>query len=84
VAAGSLIQLLFWMGMVSMNLAVLNLLPIPILDGGHLFFLLIEKLKGSPVSTRIQFASMQIAMILFLSLALYVTWNDITRLFSGF
>ena len=33
--------------MVSMNLAVLNLLPIPILDGGHLFFLLIEKLKGS-------------------------------------
>ena len=72
------------MGMVSMNLAVLNLLPIPILDGGHLFFLLIEKLKGSPVSTRIQFASMQIAMILFLSMALYVTWNDITRLFSGF
>ena len=84
VAAGSLIQLLFWMGMVSMNLAVLNLLPIPILDGGHLFFLLIEKLKGSPVSTRIQFASMQVAMILFLSMALYVTWNDITRLFSGF
>ncbi|MEE3297193.1 MAG: RIP metalloprotease RseP [Planctomycetota bacterium] len=84
VAAGSLVQLLFWMGMVSMNLAVLNLLPIPILDGGHLFFLLIEKLKGSPVSTRIQFASMQVAMILFLSMALYVTWNDITRLFSGF
>ena len=83
-AAGSLVQLLFWMGMVSMNLAVLNLLPIPILDGGHLFFLLIEKLKGSPVSTRIQFASMQVAMILFLSMALYVTWNDITRLFSGF
>jgi len=36
------------------------------------------------VSTRIQFASMQIAMVLFLSMALYVTWNDITRLFSGF
>ncbi|MFP6737391.1 MAG: site-2 protease family protein [Planctomycetota bacterium] len=84
VAEGSLIQLLFWMGMVSMNLAVLNLLPIPILDGGHLFFLLIEKLKGSPVSIRIQTVSMQIAMILFLSLALYVTWNDIKRVFFGF
>ena len=84
VAEGSLIQLLFWMGMVSMNLAVLNLLPIPILDGGHLFFLLIEKLKGSPVSIRIQTIAMQIAMILFLSLALYVTWNDIKRVFFGF
>lgn len=84
VAEGSLIQLLFWMGMVSMNLAVLNLLPIPILDGGHLSFLLVEKLKGSPVSTKIQYASMQVALILFLSLALYVTWNDIRRLFSGF
>ncbi len=84
VAEGSLVQLLFWMGMVSMNLAVLNLLPIPILDGGHLFFLLLEKMKGSPVSTKIQFASMQVALVLFLSLALYVTWNDITRLIFGF
>ena len=84
VAEGSLVQLLFWMGMVSMNLAVLNLLPIPILDGGHLFFLLLEKMKGSPVSTKIQFASMQVALVLFLSLALYVTWNDISRLIFGF
>ena len=84
VAEGSLVQLLFWMGMVSMNLAVLNLLPIPILDGGHLFFLLLEKMKGSPVSTKIQFASMQVALVLFLSLALYVPWNDITRLIFGF
>ena len=68
----------------SWHRAGLHRLPHPLLDGGHLFFLLIEKLKGSPVSTRSQFASMQVAMILFLSMALYVTWNDITRLFSGF
>ena len=41
-------------------------------------------MKGSPVSTKIQFASMQVALVLFLSLALYVTWNDISRLIFGF
>jgi len=80
-AAWSLIQLLFWMGMVSINLAVLNLLPIPILDGGHLFYLLIEKVTGSPVNRKIQEALMLIFFALFILLALYVTFHDIDRIF---
>ncbi len=46
--------LLFFLGLISINLAVINFLPIPIVDGGHIVFLIIEKLKGSPVSGRVQ------------------------------
>ena len=65
--------------MLSMNRAFLNVLPIPVLDGGHLFFLLIEKLKGSPVSEKIFGYSQMAGLIVILSLMLYVTYNDIMR-----
>jgi len=69
----------FFLCVLSMNLAFLNVLPIPLLDGGHLFFLLIEKLKGSPVSERVMGYSQLVGLVLILSLFVYVMTNDIQR-----
>ncbi|MFT5154735.1 MAG: regulator of sigma E protease, partial [Planctomycetota bacterium] len=58
-----------------------NVLPIPVLDGGHLFFLLIEGIKGSPVSERTLGYSQIVGLVLILSLMVYVTYNDVARWF---
>lgn len=77
-------KLLFILCMLSMNLAFINVLPIPVLDGGHLFFLLVEKIKGSPVSERVLGYSQVVGAVLILSLMIYVTYNDLVRwFFSG-
>jgi regulator of sigma E protease len=73
-------KLLFFLGLLSINLAIINLLPIPILDGGHLLFLFIEKVKGSPVSETGQAFAQWAGLLILLSLMVYVTWNDIWRL----
>lgn len=73
---------LFFLAMLSINLAVINLLPIPVLDGGHLMFLLIEKAKGSPVNARVHGYSQIIGVAFVLMLLIYVTYNDILRLFQ--
>lgn len=73
------IKFFFFLCLVSINLAFLNVLPIPVLDGGHLFFLVIEKLKGSPVSNRVLGTSQAIGVVLLLSLMVYVTYNDLVR-----
>lgn len=71
----------FWfLALLSLNLAFLNILPIPVLDGGHLLFLLIERIKGSPVSTRVLSYSQVLGLVFVLLLVLYVTYNDILRL----
>lgn len=82
-AGMGLAKLFFFLCMLSVNLAFLNVLPIPVLDGGHLAFLLIEKLKGSPVSERVQSASQVVGMVLVGLLILYVTFNDIQRLIQN-
>lgn len=71
--------LLEFMALLSVNLAVLNILPIPVLDGGHLIFLLVEKLKGSPVSIKTRLIAQQIGLAFMLILIVFVTFNDITR-----
>ena len=81
-ASEGLSKLFFFLCMLSMNLAFLNVLPIPVLDGGHLFFLLVEKVKGSPVSERVLGYSQMVGIVLILSLMVYVTFNDIRRLFG--
>ena len=73
------IDFLVFLCLVSINLAFLNVLPIPVLDGGHLFFLIIEKLKGSPVSNRVLGTSQAVGVVLLLSLMVYVTYNDLVR-----
>jgi regulator of sigma E protease len=73
-------NLLFLLALISINLGVFNLLPFPILDGGHIFFLLIEGIRGRPVSDRIQNSVHMVAFFLLISLALFVTYNDLLRL----
>lgn len=72
-------SLFFFMALLSVNLAVLNVLPIPILDGGHLVFLALEKVKGSPVSVRARMIAQQVGLVILLGLILMVTYNDILR-----
>ena len=62
--------------LLSLNLAVLNLLPIPILDGGHIVFLAIEGLRGRPISLRIREMSMQVGMVLLIGLMVFATYKD--------
>lgn len=76
-------SLFFFMAVLSVNLAVLNILPIPMLDGGHLMFLIIEKLRGSPLSMKAKGVAQQIGVVLLLSLILFVTYNDIMRFING-
>lgn len=72
-------KLLFFLCMLSVNLAFINVLPIPVLDGGHLFFLIVEKIKGSPVSERVLGYSQMIGLVMILTLMIYVTFNDVVR-----
>ena len=74
---------LWLVAFISLNLAVLNLLPIPILDGGHLVFLGAELVQRRPVSRRIQEVAQLTGLVLLLALVIYVTKNDILRYFPG-
>jgi regulator of sigma E protease len=76
-------NLLFFIALISINLAILNILPIPVLDGGHLLFFTIELLIGRPVSIRIREVSQQAGMFVLILLMIFVFYNDITRIFSG-
>ena len=67
--------------LLSINLGLINLLPIPILDGGHIFFFLIEILKGRPVSEKNRERASQVGLFMLLSLMVFVFYNDITRIF---
>lgn len=72
-------HLLYFMGSLSVSLFVLNLLPIPVLDGGHLLFLLIERLKGSPLKTAVKERMTQVGLALLLVLMTFVIIQDIQR-----
>lgn len=70
------------MGLISVNLFILNLLPIPVLDGGHLLFYGIEALKGAPVSIKKMEIAQQVGLVLLMSLMVFALFNDFTRLFG--
>jgi len=72
-----------FMALVSISLAVLNLLPIPILDGGHLLYYLVEIVKRGPLSERSMEIGQQIGLALLLMLMVFAFYNDINRLISG-
>ncbi|UCG15855.1 MAG: RIP metalloprotease RseP [Phycisphaerales bacterium] len=72
-------QMLFFLAMISANLAVINFLPLPIVDGGHMIFLIIEKVKGSPISIKIQMATQVVGLALIITLFLYVTLQDLMK-----
>ncbi len=75
-----LISFLMFLAIISISLAVLNLLPIPILDGGHLLFYIIEFFKGSPLSDEAQLFGQKLGMALLISLMFLAFYNDIERL----
>lgn len=80
VAQRSLPELLFFFAVISANLAVLNFLPMPIVDGGIMVFLLIEWITGKPVSAAVQNAATLIGLVMIGSVFLLVTFNDLSRL----
>jgi regulator of sigma E protease len=79
-AAAGLSHFLFFLGAISLSLGILNLLPIPVLDGGHLFYYLIELVKGSPVSEQVQIAGQYFGLIALAGLMSLAFVNDILRL----
>jgi regulator of sigma E protease len=74
------VHLLNFIALISVNLAVLNLLPIPVLDGGHIFFFLIESILGRPLSLRKVEIATRVGMIALLTLMVVVIYNDVMRL----
>ena len=77
------ISFLSLLGLLSLSLGVLNLLPIPVLDGGHLFYYLIEMIKGSPVNDSVQMIGQKIGLFLILMLTFLVIFNDVVRLYNA-
>ena len=67
--------------MLSANLGVMNLLPLPALDGGRLLFMIIEVLRGKPVDQKMEGFVHMIGMILLMILMVFILFNDISRLF---
>jgi membrane-associated protease RseP (regulator of RpoE activity) len=80
IAQISWIEMMYFLAFLSANLAVINFLPLPVVDGGLMVFLLIEKIKGSPVSLRVQIATQMLGLALILTTFLVVTYNDINTL----
>ncbi len=74
-----LTQFLSTMALISINLFVLNLLPVPVLDGGHLVFSAIEVIKGAPLSMRKMEIAQQVGMVLLLCLMVFALFNDFSR-----
>lgn len=74
---------LYFLAVVSISLGVLNLLPIPLLDGGHLMYYLIEMVKGSPLSEHVQLVLQRFGIAALLMLMVLAFYNDINRLMGG-
>ncbi len=76
------IYLIQFTALLSINLAIINILPFPALDGGRLLFLLIEKIKGRPVKQEVEAVFHNLGFILLMALVVWVTFKDILKLFS--
>jgi regulator of sigma E protease len=73
----------FMIAFVSINLGIINLLPIPVLDGGYLLFFLIEGITGKPIEGRPREIAQQIGLFLLIALMLFAFYNDLVRVFTG-
>ncbi len=82
VAQAGWVKFLFFLAIISANLAVINFLPLPIVDGGLMVFLLIEKIKGSPVSMKVQVATQVVGLFLIIGMFLFVTYQDAIKLWG--
>lgn len=80
VAETGLVSVLWFMAVLSINLGLINLFPVPMLDGGHLLFYAYEAVRGRPLGERAQEIGFRIGLGLVLTLFVFVTWNDLARL----
>ncbi len=79
----SLVDFIFLAAVVSVSIGFLNLLPIPVLDGGHLLYYAYEAVAGRPLGARAQAMGFRLGIVLLASLMIFVTWNDINNLLSS-
>lgn len=80
VAQGGVVAVLWFMAVLSINLGLINLFPVPVLDGGHLLFYAAEALRGKPLGQRAQEFGFRIGLALVLTLMVFATWNDLVHL----
>jgi regulator of sigma E protease len=80
VAQVGAVAVLWFMAILSINLGLINLFPVPMLDGGHLMFYGVEALRGRPLGERAQEYGFRIGLALVLTLMLFATWNDLVHL----
>ena len=71
-----------FLALISISIGVLNLLPIPLLDGGHLMYYVVEIIKGAPLSERYMAIGQQMGMMMLFTLMIFAIYNDINRLIS--
>ena len=71
--------LMNWAGLISVSIGLLNLFPIPLLDGGHLLFYGIEAIRGRPLSERVQEVGFRIGFALIVMLMIFTVWNDLSH-----
>ena len=80
VAQGGIVAVLWFMAVLSINLGLINLFPVPVLDGGHLLFYAAEAVRGKPLGQRAQEYGFRIGLALVLTLMVFATWNDLVHL----
>ena len=80
-AQAGIINLIFFIALLSVNLAIINLLPIPVLDGGHLLFFLIEGITRRPINIKMREMAQQVGIFVLILLMIFVFYNDIARVF---
>ena len=76
----SLINFINFAALASVSIGFLNLLPVPVLDGGHLMYYAYEAIARRPMGARAQAIGFRVGIVLLASLMLFVTWNDISKL----
>jgi len=82
-AKEGILNFVFLIALLSVNLAIINFLPIPVLDGGHILFFIIELIIGRPVNTRMREMAQQAGIFILIMLMVFVFYNDIARIFSS-
>ena len=80
VAQDGVWSLIWFMAVISINLGFINLFPIPLLDGGHIMFFALEKLRGKPLNEKAQEVGANIGLLFVITLMLFATWNDLVHL----
>jgi regulator of sigma E protease len=79
-AHSGILDLIYFMAVLSVNLGLINLFPIPVLDGGHLLFYAVEAVRGKPPGETVMKYSFRFGLALVLSLAVFANWNDLVHL----